>query len=396
MTVLLLGTTGFPFGSATIQRQIQIAKALKNAGCNVRVLNNRSPHAKEVARKEKIVTKGTYQNIKYFYSSLFSYRPKNFLIRNLAKNVGVLLEFLAILYYRVFKNAKHLIYRTDSLKSLKYYYKIAKLLKMELIYDYVEFYDALGQRGENDVSKLETVFDYEFYKYTHKIIVISNFLEEHVNSLKVKKPLLKIPPIIDFTYFDSIKTKEVTQPFFLFCGSASYDDVIKFIISSYAASNAKNKGFNLKLVINGKQQQLEGIQQYIDTLDVKNNINILSKIPYVSLVELYKTASALLIPITNNVQDQARFPFKICEYVAAKKPVITSDSGAIIEFFTDNKNALIAETDNLDDYSSKIRMVANNSDLAINIGKEGYKLGQRVFNYTTYSQPILNFLNTTK
>jgi len=222
--------------------------------------------------------------------------------------------------------------------------------------------------------------------------LIIHFLENHLKKINANKPTIKIPPIIDFSYFDGVDPKKVTTPFFLFCGSAAYEDIIKFIIEVYINSNAKLKNYELKLVINGTLDQLEKLNQFINENRCHENVEILSNLSYLDLVNLYKSAWALLIPIGNNIQDQARFPFKICEYTASKRPIITSDSGAIKEYFDDGLNAFIAKTDSLDDFTRKLNLVMDQKKLSNRVGLNGYRLGKMLFNYKTYSDDLKNFI----
>ena len=230
---MFLGSNGFPFGSATIQRQIQIGKALKEAGFLIAVICNKGSNTKAIAKREKILVNGYYQSIEYFYSSLCSYRPANYLKRNLHKLIGSLIEPILILYFRIFKNARYIFNNSMNLKQLKYYYFISRIFRMELIYDYVEFVSSLKNRDKTKISDLNGSFDFQFIKYIDKLIIISNFLENHVINIAAEIPRIMIPPIIDFSYFNTIKPVDVNTPYFLFCGSASYTDIIKFIIKSF-------------------------------------------------------------------------------------------------------------------------------------------------------------------
>ena len=53
---------------------------------------------------------------------------------------------------------------------------------------------------------------------------------------------------------------------------------------------------------------------------------------------MYKNATAHLIPLSNSIQDTARFPNKISEYLASAKPIITTDVGEIKHYFKDMDN----------------------------------------------------------
>ena len=394
--VIFLGSSGFPFGSATIQRQIQLAKSLIEAGFGVIVLNKRGAHSKFITGREKITTHNYFQGIEYLYSSIITFRPKSFVTRNTFKFIGIFLQFFAILYFRLFKNAKYIFNNSVNLKDLKYHYFLSQIFGMELIYDYVELVSTLGKRGKNNFESVNSSFDIEFVKYTDKLIVISSFIEEYINKVDPNKPKVKIPPIIDFSFSDGIEPEMDIDAFFLFCASIAYEDVIRFIIEVFIGSRAIEKGFQLKLVINGSEEELKILNDFILQKKANQNIKVLSKLTYTDLIYQYKTARALLIPISNNLQDQARFPFKICEYTASKRPIITSDSGAITEFFENEFTAFIAKTEDSADFIQKLNLVISEPRLADRVGLNGYSLGKNYFNYNKYNEILKNLLHDGK
>lgn len=390
--ILFTGSNGFPFGSAVIQRQIQLANALVEAGYDVTVINNRGTHSKSITQRENISSIGNHGGVNYVYTSILPYRSNNFVIRNFFKLLGIIGEFFTIVYYTLFKKSKCIFNGSIDLGKLKYYFYLSKILRIKLIYDYVEMVSSINNRDAKNLEVTENNFDNQFYKYVHKLIVISSFLDNYVQKVASDKLRIKIPPIIDFSYFDKIQPQKETTSFFLFCGSVAYLDVIKFIIESYHKSNAIQEGYRLKLILNGKNDEMSLIHNYIKEKELQNGVEILSNLAYSDLISFYKSAKALLIPFKNNLQDQARFPFKICEYVASKRPIITSDSRVIKEFFTDNNDAFIAKTDNLDDFSSKLSLVIREPTLAEEVGMKGYRLGMDIFNFKTYAKDLTTLI----
>lgn len=391
--ILFTGSNGFPFGSAVVQRQAQLANALLEVDYKVTVINTRGYHPKSIVKRENIKVHGNHQGVEYLYCSLLPFMPKNFLLRNIFKIIGYLNLPFVILYYTLFKNTSTIFNNSIELKSLKYYYFLAKIFNLQLIYDYVELIWALSNRDEYNFNEVNNSFDNRFYKYTDKVISISDFLERQVEKVAPDKPKIKIPPIINFLYFDTIVPKTDDELFFLFCGSAAYDDIIKFIIDSYVKSIAVESNYKLVLVLNGNDKELNVINKHIAKNNCEAYVKIKTKLSYKDLVCIYKSARALLIPIGNNIQDQARFPFKICEYTASKRPIITSASGSVKEFFNNRVNAFIAKVDDLEDFTSKINLVVNEPELANQVGLNGYNLGKEVFNYKTYAKGLKSLLD---
>lgn len=392
--VLFTGSNGFPYGSAVIQRQMQLANSLLESGYKVNVINRRGVHSKLVTNREKILTNGEYFNIRYIHCSIIPYKSKFFIKRNIFKVLGLINEFFIIGYYRLFKNSKFLFNNSISINQLKYYYFLTKVFKMELVYDYVEMVYSLRKRDMKTMELAKNSFDNQFFNYVDKVITISDFLDIHVRKVAPIITRIKIPPIIDFTFFDEVKPKIDAGSFFLFCGSAAYMDIIVFIIKSYHKSKSIQNDYSLKLIINGTVNEINFVRKHIKKSKLQNEVEVLSNLAYSDLISFYKAARALLIPMKDNLQDQARFPFKICEYVASNRPIVTSNVPLINEFFENNKTALIANVDDSDEFANKLNRIIEIPLWANEIGQNAYDMGKHTFNFKTYSKEIDKLLQS--
>ncbi len=391
--VLYVGSLGFPFGSAMVYRMSQIATMLNYIGYKTLVINRRGLHNKQHSIREGINVYGKYKDVSYIHTSLISYRPNNFIVRNIFKALGFVIEFLTIFYQKVFCNYKLMICNSIDLKTVKYYFYLSRLFKMKFVYDYVEFVDSLHNRDAKCINELILKFDNNINKYADFYIVISKYLDNHLSGLDKKAKKIIIPPTQNFNFFDNIKKLPGHQKYFMYCGAISYINAIKFVINAYNKSNAAETNIMLYLVISGGDSKtMNQLQIYTDKLSCRKNIIILSQLPYDLLISYYKSSEALLLPLRNTIQDMARFPFKICEYLASKRPIITSNIGVVSEYFIDNENALIAIPNDIDSFVEKMNYVVLNSFAANEIGNNGYILGKNKFNNDLYNSNLLNLL----
>ncbi len=388
-TVLYLGQNGFPFGMAAVQRQLQISKAIAIDDTRVLVVNEKGIHSSNVIIREKIHASGTFEGIDYFYASGTPLYPDHFITRNFLKFIGWFRELVTILYHGLFKNLTCVVVCTSSLSKLKYFWCLTRITNTRLVYDYVEYFSSLENRSIKTVDSGKT-FDTEFYKYTDALIIISTYLEQHVNRMKSKKPYIMVPPIIDFEKFSIIDNKPKESDYFLYCGSTYYLDVVEFIMEAYRKTNSRDQGVSLFLIVNGSAEVRAKIQ---DSIKENTTIKLLSRLSYEDLIGYYKNAKALLIPLQDNLQDKARFPFKISEYTAAGRPIITSDFGAVIDYFKDGETALVAKTGDINDFSAKLSFVLENPEKSEQIGRNGHELGLQHFNYKSYSTALTKLIS---
>jgi glycosyltransferase involved in cell wall biosynthesis len=328
--VLYVGSFGFPYGSAIVYRMLQIATILNNIGYKTLVINRRGLHNKEYSIREGIKVYGKFKDISYIHTSLNSYRPNNYIVRNIFKAFGFVIEFLIIIYQRIFCNSKLMVCNSTDLTTLRYYFYLSRLFRLKFVYDYVEFVDSLNNRDANSISELKLKFDNNINKYADFHIVISKYLDVYLSELDGKAKKIIIPPTQNFNFFDNIQKLSSNQKYFMYCGGIGYINAIKFLINAYSKSSATENDIMLYLVISGGDSKtMKQLQREIDELSCCKNIFILSQLPYDLLISYYKSSEALLLPLRNTIQDMARFPFKICEYLASKRPIITSNVGVV-------------------------------------------------------------------
>ena len=274
--------------------------------------------------------------------------------------------------------------------SVFYYFIVflSKIFRFKTILHYVEFRSKFKKRNWffriNDL-----LFDKFAVFLCDKIIPISTTLNSHILTLKHTAHTLIIPPICDFKYFDTIKPEINDRRYFVFCASVSYEEVFLFIIKSFLKLS-KSKEINLHLVINGKITN-----QTVNQLLEENNerIFVFSHLEYKKLIAKYKGSLAQLIPMRNSLQDCARFPQKICEFIASNRPIITTGFGEINHYFMDNLNAIVATDYEINSYSKKMEWVLNNPDKLQTIANNSYIFGCNNFDIFSYSSKIEIFLS---
>ena len=108
----------------------------------------------------------------------------------------------------------------------------------------------------------------------------------------------------------------------------------------------------------------------------------------------YKNAVALLIPLRPTLQDKARFPHKIGEYLASGNPVISTNYGEVKYYFKDMENMLIADSYDINLFADKMQFVINNPIEGQRIGMNGKNMVLRIFDYRIQAPIINNFLNS--
>ena len=385
MYIIHIGVSGFPSNSAPIQRILLTLKGLKILGLNPLVINK---HSINIVKYNKI---NRQDGIPFVFTSLTYNRPKSFIFRNINRLSGVFGEGILLIKKR--KKLHTAILYTPSFGELVYYRILSKLLGFKMIIQYVELRSSISDRSSFFNKLNDNLFDNKFYFFCDGVIAISDFLIKHVREKDKDMPIIKIPAMCDFAEFDKISPYKGT-PYLMYCGSIAYNEVIEFIIDLYYQLKTVNlyKG-DLVLVISGQHEvnwQKIGIK--INQYGLFENIIIKSNIPYPDLLSFYMGATVLIIPLRDTTQDIARFPHKIGEYTAARRPILSSDLGELAIYFKDGVSAILAKEYSIASYQEKLNEVLQLGNNLDKIGETGHDIGIRNFDFHAQTIHLKEFI----
>ncbi|MCI4671338.1 MAG: glycosyltransferase [Bacteroidia bacterium] len=384
------GISGFPYASlAAINKQISINKGLISAGVDAIVLNRKGIFSPQ--NHPEISDHGNFEGVPYFTATESPYRPGSFMKRNMLKLKAIRneLKFFKKLHKEGRLDA--IIIDSQYYSSIRYYRYLANRFKVPLIYHFVELRSKLDDEGRSFSLKTEArLIDKNVHKLFDGIMAISEVLENHVKKLDPNVPVLKIPALTDYYNFQVDKNLDVL-PHFLYCGSAAYKEVIFFILDAFDKIRTPDE-FEMHLVIRGTQEEKQRIYDYAASKKKADKIKFFSNLPYSELVQKYIDATGLLIPLRPTIQDAARFPHKVSEYLASHNPLITTHYGELKRYFVDGDNGLVASKYDIDEYASKMQWLVDHPEEAREIGERGYELGMQNFHFESMGVQMRDFI----
>lgn len=383
MRVLFCGLSGIPNkASASINRYMAIGQALSEN--NEIIYINRFP-----LFKSNDTLSAEHNTFQIIDATNTKFRPDSFIKRNLLKLTSFIFEFNTIRKLNKEIKIDWLNIYTQYFGVFLVYCLFSKIFKIKTVLHYVELRSSFKDR-----STLFKINDWLYDKVAillcDKIIPISTTLNNYVLSLKPTAKTLLIPPICDFDYFASIEPEKSEQKYFVFCSSIIYAELILFVINSFL--RMKNNDMALHLVINGKIEN-QKINQLLEIN--KDRIHLFSNLKYERLIAKYKGALAELIPLRNTMQDCARFPQKICEFLASNRPIITTSYGEINNYFQDKRNAIISNEFEVGSFSEQLDWTIEHQNELKSIAEQSYITGNKHFNIKSYSHKLENFLRTS-
>ncbi len=390
-SVVFCGYNVFPDGFAQTQRILLLAKGLNEQCVDTTVLCRFGTYR---ATNIHVQAKGVFEGINYIYCSGNPMRSNSFVKRNLLKFKGFFWEIYYLFKMRIKGRVDFLFISTNTIENALYYSILSKIFFIPSVIDNTEFWSAIESRFSFCRSKLyDNLTPYLF----NKVICISDFLVEHTSKFRSKKNIIKIPAIVDFSKFSNDSqnlTNKVKYDYLLYCGSTMYYSIIIFIIESFDKSNT-NKEKLILVCNNNNDAGYKYILERISSSAKSENIILYQNIPFDDLAKLYSNALALLIPLRDTIQDNARFPHKLGEYTASKGVIITTKFGEILNYFSDKKSALICEEYSVKSYSQKIDFLISNKEKMREIKINSYKVGLNNFDYKKRGYELFEFLFTS-
>lgn len=377
MNVILMTGEGYPhLFSANNSKSEFIARGLKECGCTVAIIDGafgaKGLNQESCGISEEGINYHTFPR-NGRYKSFFLNLPKLWKVLKETRKKG---------------DHNHIIIGMERIPFLYIYFIMSWLLGYSRSCLFHEWH--IGFKNMSVLAKIEAfVKDYTFGYFLNAIYPIGHFLQEHC--ARFKKPTMLIPVLADYSC--TTKSSE-TALHFAYCCAGEYLIRNTLVLDSFKKliECDKYKSIQLILIIQGNELILNETKSLVKSYALENNIVIKNKIPRQELDSIFATAIGLLIPLDpNSLQDKARFSQKIAEYVATKRPIITSNVGEIPFYFKNQDSAIIAPY-NDDGYCSAMRFLLDNKEKANLIGENGFNVGKEFFDYRACGKKLNDFI----
>jgi glycosyltransferase involved in cell wall biosynthesis len=224
-------------------------------------------------------------------------------------------------------------------------------------------------------DKIIVANEYEksiFEKYTdeEKLCII-------FNGINYEK-LLKSP-------FDFKKKYNIDKKFILFLGRFNSVKGIDFLLKSYSQITSNPNFQNLVLVIMGADFGYQNeMEKLILKLNLKDKIILLKKPAREDVIAAYHGCEFLVLPSRWEMS-----PLTPVEGFACKKPTISSKLHGIPYVIEDGVTGLLVNPENTSELTGAIIKLLESPDLTAEMGRNGYKQVEEIFNSKHMTKKIL-------
>ena len=389
--VVQVGKSGFPIDmAADMERMRLLGKGLVDHGIGVMVLNRKGIMEPELAL-DHIPLEGEIDGVHYQYLSGTIYRPDSFWQRNKNKIIGLLNEYRTLGQLKRKHQCDFLLVHSMDFPDMLWYKIMAWRWKMKLIFQIVEWNSSMTSRKGFKTKISDRLQEAIGLRFADAFLPISNYLAELLQKRFPQKPQLKVPVICDFSSFDAVP-KQSSEPYMLYCGSLGYAEVVHFILEAYARLDRPPLKLYLVLGGDSSSEGINAVKAYAKKLGIADSIRVFSRIPFSELIEKYCGAKGLLIPLRDSLQDKARFPHKIGEYLASGNPILTTNYGEVTHYFNHLETAFIAPEFELEAYSKLMQQLIDEPELGEKVGAAGRLLGLEQFDCNAHGRKLKAFL----
>ena len=261
---------------------------------------------------------------------------------------------------------------------------LAKIFRIPYIFYCIDLLHTLVPiTYAQDFAKLISRF---LFKKSDRVIVVTKFLENYVlnegatpNKVKILLNGISLEnTIVDNDRFKTLKSNlsiKDTDFVILYMGYL-YDFAGLKEIIDYYHSDVKSGKLNLKFLIVGDG----GIyNQLINTVKIVNAdwVILTGKVPFFELTEYIELADLCLMSFELNEITKDITPVKVMEYMAMKKPVLSTSLPSVVREIGRNNGVIFAN--NQKDLIEKIGELYKEKSELVRIGHKGFELIKKYY-----------------
>ncbi len=195
-----------------------------------------------------------------------------------------------------------------------------------------------------------------------------------------KKPKIIIDGIKEgdfvFGYIGTLKTMNMEK------GVSDCLESLKFLDSGYKF-----------IVVGGEDDDLEYYKKMSEDLKVQDKVVFVGKVPYSEVSSYSSVCDIFVAPYPEN-EHYSFFmsPLKIFEYMASRKPIITTSLPSIKEVLKDEENAILVEPSNPRQLAEAIIRLKNNPELGAKLAEKAFEDVKEKYTWDKRAKTILDFI----
>lgn len=395
MKVYIITKEPFPNGMAATNRVKCYARAIHDGGieCEVLICSG-TEIERSIIRNTN--ASGMYEGIPFKYIGGSPIVSSNMAVRLLSQ---VNRQWKTECYLRrsIKKGDVILLFMGGKVRRMLRFMEVAHSRGAFCVRDLCELPYGTGTETRRTIRLRKVTFEKQFPKLDG-IISISDALlnlskEYTLSSCKH----IKVPIMVEFDHYClTDRSSEVGIPYIFHSGTLyqQKDGILDAIEAFGIALQRLSKP--IKYILTGSlstSPHAKEIQQLIDKYHLEGAIEFVGYLVRDQVKAYLSRASLVISNRPKSKQDFYGFSTKVGEYLASGTPLITTRWGEVANWLKNEETAYVIEPENTDALAAAIVRVFNNLDEAKHIGIMGRALCEKCFNYRSWSEPLVSFMN---
>lgn len=399
--VLIAGCFKFPRGSAASSRIRMFSRALQLSGVKVLVATNSALYDKNNERTFKRLC--SFERIPFIsLNRRYTDPVQRLLPRKIIDYVAATLKLWCVAFQlsRDKRICAILLYGR-SFVSFSPLFLVAKLYKVRLVYDAVEWFPASSFRGgylspafwDSRLGSMLPLLGFNGVscitenlatKYKNKIL--DTYI---IPSLFDFQSLVRVNPALTLNG-PNIK-HSIDEPFIVtYAGTLKEGEDFETLLR--AIEILLNQGINLRLNVLGVNGQHQRVNQYWPLINqnprMAESITFLGRVPDEDYLNCLQQSNCLILPRADTPTTRAAFPTRLPEFLYTGVPVVTSQVPDVDLYLENRIDAELVKPGDPYDLASAFYRLYEDPSYASAIAKNGYEKALRSFDYRTYAAVV--------
>lgn len=267
-----------------------------------------------------------------------------------------------------------------------------KMVKKPVFIDFTDFYSDIAKTDSNALTvwffrKIEGFV----LKNAKGIFVVSEIMKQRLQLLGINEDKIEIVEDgVDKNMFKSDIDKKMARnklklseddPMVIYHGDIKQPDGVDILYKAFQKVLEKIPKTKLLILGGGGDYFNNVIKKLGKELEINNSIIYAGWVDH-SKVPLYLAASDIgAMPMRATLNHECYLSFKLFEYWASGKPVVTTRLKAISQIVKDGQNGIITEPENINELAQNLIYLIKNPKEAERMGKSGRKLVEEKFDW---------------
>lgn len=227
------------------------------------------------------------------------------------------------------------------------------------------------------------------------LFVISQSLYDCFKGLGVEEHKLHVVNMfVDTDRFRNL-SKTASEKYIAYCGAVSYDkDGVDRLLKAFSIFSQKFNEYKLYIIGKGiTEDTISKLELLVSDLGIGDKVIFTGYVHPDQMPAYLYNATILALCRPDSLQARNGFPTKLGEYLATGNPVVVTDVGEIPLYIKHNENGYLADSNSIEDFSSKLVWVAEHLDEANIVGAKGQHLVLNEFNYKVESLKVSKIMD---